>query len=177
MKPNKSMQFAASKASVGPAGADTERHQDQGIDTMFTSVNARAAAAYRRIAAVTSVDAASPHDLVGLLFDALLRNINTAQGALERQDIAAKGEAIGKAVRILEEGLKAGLNLAEGGEIAANLHGLYSYSVVRLTHANLRNDVAALDEVRQLIEPIAQSWKSIKSAEAATARPATALGA
>lgn len=144
---------------------------------MFTSVNARAAAAYRRIAAVTSVDAASPHDLVGLLFDALLRNINTAQAALERQDIAAKGEAIGKAVRILEEGLKAGLNLAEGGEIAANLHGLYSYSVVRLTHANLRNDVAALDEVRQLIEPIAQSWKSIKSAEAATARPATALGA
>ena len=144
---------------------------------MFTSVNARAAAAYRRIAAVTSVDAASPHDLVGLLFDALLRNINTAQGALERHDVAAKGESIGKAVRILEEGLKAGLNLAEGGEIAANLHGLYSYSVVRLTHANLHNDVAALDEVRQLIEPIAQSWKSIKSAEAATARPATALGA
>lgn len=145
---------------------------------MFTSVNARvAAAAYRRIAAVTSVDAASPHDLVGLLFDALQRNIHAAQGALERQDIAAKGEAIGKAVRILEEGLKAGLNLAEGGDIAANLHGLYSYSVVRLTYANLHNDMAALDEVRQLIEPIAQSWKSIKSAEAATARPATALGA
>ena len=129
---------------------------------MFTSVNARvAAAAYRRIAVVTSVDAASPHDLVGLLFDALQRNIQTAKGALDRQDIAAKGEAIGKAVRIIEEGLKAGLNLAEGGEIAANLH----------------NDMAALDEVRQLIEPIAQSWKSIKSAEAATARPAIALGA
>lgn len=145
---------------------------------MFTSVNARvAAAAYRRIAVVTSVDAASPHDLVGLLFDALQRNIQTAKGALDRQDIAAKGEAIGKAVRIIEEGLKAGLNLAEGGEIAANLHSLYSYSVVRLTQANLHNDMAALDEVRQLIEPIAQSWKSIKSAEAATARPAIALGA
>ncbi len=143
---------------------------------MFTSVNARAAAAYRRVAAVTSVEAASPHDLVNLLFDALLRNLNTAKGALERWDIVAKGEAIGKAVRIIEEGLKAGLNLAEGGEVAANLKGLYSYSVVRLTHANLHNDMAALDEVRQLIEPIAQSWKSIKSAEAATARPATVLG-
>lgn len=144
---------------------------------MFTSVNARAAAAYRRIAAVTSVEAASPHELVSLLFDALHRNITTAKGALERQDIAAKGEAIGKAVRILEEGLKAGLNLAEGGEVATNLQDLYSYSVVRLTHANLHNDMAALDEVRQLIEPIAQSWTSIKSAEAATARPAIALGA
>lgn len=144
---------------------------------MFTSVNARAAAAYRRIAAVTSVDAASPHDLVGLLFDALLRNINAAQGALTRQDIAAKGEAIGKAVRIIEEGLKAGLNLAEGGDIAANLQDVYSYSVVRLTYANLHNDLAALEEVQQLIEPIAQSWKSIKSAEAVTARTAFAPGA
>lgn len=145
---------------------------------MFTSVNARvAAAAYRKIAAVTSVDSASPHDLVALLFDALQRHLQTAAGALERKDIAAKGEAIGKAVRIIEEGLKAGLNLAEGGEIASNLHDLYGYCVVRLTHANLRNDVAALEEVRQLIEPIAQSWKSIKSAEAVTARPAFALGA
>lgn len=144
---------------------------------MFTSVNARAAAAYRRIAASTSVDAASPHELVGLLFDALQRNIQAAQGALERQDIATKGEAIGKAVRIIEEGLKASLNLADGGEVAANLHRLYGYCVVRLTQANLRNDMAALDEVRQLIEPIAQSWKSIKGTEVAAARPATAPGA
>lgn len=144
---------------------------------MFTSVRSRAAAAYQRVGAETSIQSATPHQLVELLFDALLNSIDNARGALARKDIATKGEAIGKAARILEEGLKAGLNLAQGGEIAANLHGLYSYSVVRLTHANLHNDMAALDEVRQLIEPIAQSWKSIKSAEAAAARPATALGA
>lgn len=140
---------------------------------MFTSVNSRAAAAYRRVATET----ADPHQLVALLFEALQRHLATAGGALTRGDIAAKGEAIGKAVRILEEGLKAGLNLAQGGEIAANLHGLYSYCVTRLTQANLRNDLAALDEVRQLIEPIGQSWNSIKGAPMTTAPGAMPLGA
>lgn len=129
---------------------------------MFTSVNARAASAYQRIATETSVQAADPHQLVGLLFDALLRSIAAARGALARHDTAAKGEALGKAVRIIEEGLKAGLNLREGGEIARNLHQLYGYSVLRLTQANLHNDAAALEEVSQLIEPLAESWKLIQ---------------
>lgn len=129
---------------------------------MFTSVSSRAAMAYKRVAAETSVQGADPHQLVGLLFDALLQSIASARGAMVRGDTAGKGAAIGKAVRIIEEGLKAGLNLQQGGEIAANLHQLYGYSVLRLTQANLRNDSAALAEVTQLIEPIAESWKLIK---------------
>lgn len=144
---------------------------------MFTSVPARAAAAYRRVSADTSVQGADPHQLVSLLFEALLRHIRTARGALERQDIGAKGEALGKAVRIIEEGLKAGLNLRDGGEVAANLHQLYEYSVVRLTHANLRNDRQALDEVLALIEPVAQSWQQIKGHGPAYLQPIPAAGA
>ena len=41
------------------------------------------------------------------------------------------------------------------GEIAANLHQLYSYSVLRLTQGNLRNDSAAVAQVVELIEPLA----------------------
>jgi flagellar protein FliS len=138
---------------------------------MFTSVSSRAASAYRRVAAETSVQTATPQQLVELLFDALLQSIANARGALARGDIEAKGQAIGKAVRIIEEGLKAGLNLREGGEIAANLHSLYDYSVMRLTHANLRNDDKALEEVRSLIEPMAQSWKQIKGTGPAYLQP------
>lgn len=144
---------------------------------MFTSVSSRAASAYRRVAAETSVQGASPHQLVELLFDALLQAIANARGALARGDIETKGQAIGKAVRIIEEGLKAGLNLREGGEIAANLHSLYGYSVMRLTHANLRNDDQALEEVRSLIEPVAQSWKQIKGPGPAYLQPVTGQGA
>lgn len=129
---------------------------------MFTSVSSRAASAYRRVAAETQVQGADPHQLVNLLFEALLQSIAGARGALERGDTATKGAAIGKAVRIIEEGLKAGLNLREGGEVAANLYSLYGYSVMRLTHANLRNDMAALEEVHGLIEPLAKSWQQIR---------------
>lgn len=138
---------------------------------MFTSVNARAASAYRRVATDTRVQGADPHQLVALLFEALTQSLAGARGALARGDINAKGAAIGKAVRIIEEGLKAGLNLREGGEIAANLHSLYAYSITRLTHANLRNDDKALAEVQKLIEPIAQSWQQIRGPGPAYLQP------
>ena len=144
---------------------------------MFTSVSSRAASAYKRVAAETSVQGASPHQLVGLLFDALLQSIANARGAMDRNDIATKGAAIGKAVRIIEEGLKAGLNLEQGGELAVNLRGLYGYSVQRLTHANLHNDPAALVEVAQLIEPLADAWKHIKGGAAAASQPTLGPGA
>jgi flagellar protein FliS len=141
---------------------------------MFTSANFRAAAAYKRVAADTGIQGADPHQLVSLLFDALLQSLTRAHGAMESGDIAAKGMAIGKAVRILEEGLKAGLNMELGGELAQNLRGMYSYSIVRLTHANLRNDAAALAEVTALIEPVADSWKQIKKSGTPNEQPARA---
>ncbi|MDP3254089.1 MAG: flagellar export chaperone FliS [Hydrogenophaga sp.] len=131
---------------------------------MFTSVSTRASSAYKRVAAETGVQGADAHQLVGLLFDALVQTLNQARGALERGEIDMKGASLVKAVRILEEGLKAGLNLREGGELAGNLHRLYDYGIQRLTHANLRNDGAAIAEVVDLIEPIAQSWQHIRSA-------------
>ncbi len=144
---------------------------------MFTSVSSRAASAYRRVAAETSVQGADPHQLVGLLFAALLQSVATARGALQRGDVPAKAVAVSKAVRIIEEGLKAGLNLEQGGEIAANLHALYSYSVLRLTQANLHNDDAALQEVARLIEPVADSWKLIQGHGPAYLQPVAATGA
>jgi flagellar protein FliS len=144
---------------------------------MFTSVSSRAASAYRKVAAETAVQGADPHQLVGLLFDALLQSIASARGAMARGDIPAKGAALGKAVRIIEEGLKAGLNLQQGGEIAANLQQLYGYSVLRLTQANFNNDAAALEEVIRLIEPVAESWKLIKGPGPAYLQPVTGQGA
>ncbi len=139
---------------------------------MFTSVSTRASSAYKRVAAETGVQGADAHQLVGLLFDALMQSLNQARGAIERGEVETKGKALSKAVRILDEGLKAGLNLREGGELAGNLHRLYGYGIERLTQANLRNDGAAVAEVVGLIEPLAQSWQQIRGAAAMPARGA-----
>ena len=130
---------------------------------MFTSVNTRAASAYKRVAVETGIESADAHQLVNMLFEALLQSVARARAAMERGDLVDKGQQIGKAVRLIEEGLKAGLNREGGGEMAQNLGALYAYSVRRLTEANLRNDTKALAEVVTLIEPLAQAWKDIRA--------------
>jgi flagellar protein FliS len=138
---------------------------------MFTSVATRSASAYRKVSVETSVEQADPHHLVDMLFDGLLHAVGAARAALQRGDIKAKCQHIVTAVRILEEGLKGGLNLQEGGELAGNLLELYNYCVLRLTQANARNDDKALDEVVRLISPLADGWKQIGSNAAAAAQP------
>ena len=141
---------------------------------MYTPVSSRAASAYRQVGVQSGVDGASPHTLIKMLFDGLIQSLNAARGALQRGDIAEKGRQIGKAVRILEEGLKGGLNPAQGGEIAIILAALYDYCVSRLTLANMRNDLALVEEVVSLIAPVAQSWSEIGPNNGAAAQGAGA---
>lgn len=128
---------------------------------MFTHRASKPASAYKQVSVETSVDQATPHHLVEMLFDGLLVAVGAARGAMQRGDIKTKCKQIVVAVRILDEGLKCALNLEQGGELASNLDRLYGYCVVRLTQANARNDDAALAEVQSLIEPLATSWKRI----------------
>ena len=144
---------------------------------MYTPVSSRAANAYRQVGVQSGVDGANPHQLIQMLFDGLLQSLNEARGAMLRGEVEAKGRLIGKSVRILDEGLKGALNPAQGGEIAANLRSLYTYCVARLTLANLRNDVAPLEEVVALIAPVAQSWSAIGTdVPASSAAPDQARG-
>lgn len=121
-----------------------------------------AIASYKRVNVETSAAAMDKHQIVKLLYDGLLENLVVARGALERGDVPAKCVAIGKAVRIIEEGLLSGLDRVDGGEIAVNLTTVYQYCTKQLTLANLRNDDALIREVHGLIDPIAQSWSAIK---------------
>jgi flagellar secretion chaperone FliS len=136
---------------------------------MYTPPSLRAAAAYRSVGAESGIAEASPHQLIHLLFEGLQQSLNAARGALERGDVAAKGAQIQRAVRLLEEGLKAGLDEVRGGELAGRLRSLYDYCIERLTHANARNDGGALAEVSALIGPLAQAWKQMGESPARAA--------
>ena len=138
---------------------------------MYSSVSTRSAAAYKRVGVQTSVQGATPHQLICLLYDGLLQSLRMAHAATMRGDIEVKGKEIGKSVRILEEGLKAALNDAAGGELATNLRGVYNYSISRLTRANLNNDAPMIHEVIELIVPVYEAWKSIAAAPATGGAP------
>ncbi|MCW7540539.1 flagellar export chaperone FliS [Aquabacterium sp. A7-Y] len=121
------------------------------------------ASAYGRVQVETTVSGADPHTLVVMLFDGALSSIAAARGALQRQDVEAKGKNIGRAVRIVEEGLRGGLNRPAGGELAENLNSLYSYINARLTHANLKNDEAALQECHDLLTGLRDAWTQMQA--------------
>jgi flagellar secretion chaperone FliS len=133
----------------------------------FSAPGKRQLGAYQQVHVTTGVDGASPHRLVQMLFEGLLDSLARARGALAHGNVAVKGEEIGRAVRIVEEGLKAGLNVQEGGQLAQDLHDLYAYVTVRLTYANLHNDEAAIAECVKLIEPLATAWDEISHKAAA----------
>jgi flagellar protein FliS len=102
------------------------------------------------------------HKLVSLLYEGVLSSIAAARGAMARGDISGKCNAIGKAIRIIEEGLLTALDRDAGGELAENLGSVYEYSLRQLVLANAHNDDAKLEEVAQLIQPIASGWEQIK---------------
>ena len=135
---------------------------------MFTSPNTSSfgrpqgfAQAYARVGVETSVNSASAHQLIALLFNGFMDSVSLAKGAMRARQIETKGKAIGRAARIVEEGLKSSLDLEGGGKLAEDLHALYVYVTVRLTYANLRNDESALDECVRLISPLRDAWISI----------------
>lgn len=134
------------------------------ISTASPFSNGRASAlanAYARVGVETQVNVASAHQLIQLLFDGFLANVMQARAAMRLRQMEAKGKAIGKAVRIIDEGLKAGLNIKDGGRLAEDLDALYAYVTVRLTAANLRNDEKALEECSNLIQPLRDAWFEI----------------
>lgn len=137
------------------------------ISLQNRSSHSRLAGVYKLVNASSNVESADPHQLIQLLFEALNETLLKAMGAMQRADIKTKGEALSKAVRLIDEGLKAGLVHQTGNPqadaLAAKLADIYDYASMRLTLANLRNDVALIEEVREVMAPVSSAWSQIKS--------------
>ncbi len=134
-------------------------------------MNAPMHAALRQYAMVgmeTGVAAATPHQLILMLFDGALLSLANARRHLAGGAVADKGMAIGKALAIIDGGLKASLDLEAGGEIARNLYALYEYIEQRLVEANLRNDADLIAEAMRLLRELQGAWQEIGERTVAT---------
>lgn len=123
------------------------------------------ASAYTKVGTESGAMSASPHQLITMLFDGAKTAITMARHHMANQEISAKGNAISKAINIVENGLKVSLDAEAGGkagaELVANLSALYDYIAQRLMYANLRNDSTLLDEVDRLLDNISSAWREI----------------
>lgn len=118
--------------------------------------------AYTTVGMESGVSAADPHKLISMLYQGALLAVANARLGMQRNDISAKGASITKAIAIIDEGLNACLDKNVGGELAQNLSSLYEYLVMRLFAANLKNDIAILDEVASLLTDLKGAWEAIR---------------
>jgi len=114
---------------------------------------------YRRMQTAT----ASPGELIGLLYDALVRNLTRAETGLQAQDIEQSHQALLRSQDIILE-LIASLDVAapgEAGSIARQMAPLYEYMYHRLLDASLQKDAAPVAEVRRLVMPVREAWRHV----------------
>lgn len=130
-----------------------------------TEAASTGASSYAKIGLQSAAMSASPHQLITMLFDGVKTAITMARHHMANGEIAAKGNAISKAINIIDNGLKASIDTEAGGAaetvLAANVSALYDYINQRLMYANLRNDPALLDEADRLLDNISSAWREI----------------
>lgn len=126
------------------------------------SINNQASALgrYQSVGTYSAVSAADKLRLVHLMMQGARDRIAKARAHLRRGEISAKGEQISRAIALVD-GLRASLDVSEGGSIGRNLEDLYVYMIRRLLSANLNDDERALDEVASLMTQIHDGWQGV----------------
>ncbi len=108
----------------------------------------------------THLTSSSPQETVLMLYDGVIRFLKDAAREITGENITAKIHLLEKVEKIVEY-LQSCLDKENGGEIADNLDNLYDYILIRLTEANLNNDLAKLEEIVNLVYAVREGWASV----------------
>jgi flagellar secretion chaperone FliS len=130
----------------------------------MTPTLSRGANAYHQ----TLVQSRSPLELVVMLYDGAIRFLEQAGEAMAARDMSTKAVAMSKAMAIIAE-LQSTLNVQEGGEVAAQLDGLYTHITARLIEANVQRERGPIDEAVALLRPLRDAWSQIAAGSATAA--------
>jgi flagellar protein FliS len=112
---------------------------------------------YAQIKVQSTVDGASPSQLITLLLDGALERVREARWHMQQGNLAGQGELIGKAIDIVAS-LDSYLDHDSGADVAHTLESLYDYLVRQLYRANQKSDVLILDEVASLLSDVRVGW-------------------
>jgi len=105
-----------------------------------------------------------------MLYQAAIRNCKKAIEAIEKKEVAKKGEYIGKLQDIIIE-LNNSLDFELGGKVAQELASLYDYMLYASTQANMTIDKEPLTGVLSVLDTLYSGWtEAIKSLKTEKAR-------
>ncbi len=121
----------------------------------------RALSRYRAM----SVETASPGELVLMLYNESMRVMRDASAAIGRKDVGSSSKNLIKAQDIVLE-LRASLNPAAGGDMAANLSSMYEYVGGRLIEANVKKSQEPLMDAMKVMGDLRDGWQEALSKHA-----------
>jgi flagellar protein FliS len=124
---------------------------------MYPNMKNKFAQAYANNYVETSVSEATPYKLVKLLYEAGLKNIAVIKVFIQRKDMEKKSEFVSKLMGVLY-GLRGGLDLQTGGDVAANLYALYDYMIRTSFQGSAKNDLSKFEEVEDLLKDLNDAW-------------------
>jgi flagellar secretion chaperone FliS len=110
------------------------------------------------------VQTASPAQIMIMLYDGAIRFSLQAKKKIEAKDFEGKGVFISKTQAIIDE-LMNSLDFNIAPELCTNLQQLYIYINERLTHANIKMEAEAMNEVIELLNTLRDGWKQALASE------------
>ena len=119
-----------------------------------------ARARYQNVDLTSRIEAATPHRLVAILLDELLKSLDAMAAACRVSDFVQRGQRQSRALSILH-GLEGSLDFEKGGEIAASLAAIYARARHLVFAAGRDNDADAVVGAREMIGEIASAWDAI----------------
>lgn len=105
-----------------------------------------------------SVTTASPGELSLMLYNGCLKFLAKAKHAIEEKNIQERNTNLLKAQAIISEFMST-LNMDI--EVSKNMLALYEYMNRRLVEANMKNDIAIIEEVEGLVTEFRDTWKEV----------------
>jgi flagellar protein FliS len=115
---------------------------------------------YRNIELQGKVDGASPHKLIAVLFDELLKSLDACKVAVERGDVGRTHDRQARALSILQA-LDASLDFEKGGDLAKSLSSIYREGRRLVTLGVRERRADPITQARVMIGEIASAWESI----------------
>ena len=127
-----------------------------GAPSRYSAPGAR----YRDIEVAARVEGATPHGLVQIMFDEILKGIDTLQTLEVAPDAARRNAAEARVISLLH-GLEASLDYKRGGEIADNLGRIYREARRLLGATPGIERVSALTQARDMLTTVSGAWEAI----------------
>lgn len=120
----------------------------------------RAQSQYKSLELASRVEGASPHALVTILYEELLRALDVLGAAL-RQGKNIMREPSAVRARSILTALSASLDFEQGGGVADTLAAVYQAMMLQLSEAVAKGDAGKLAELYDGVSEISQSWRAL----------------